>query len=451
MTGRKGAQRPRQNSPCLARSCGRGSLFIKLSPAAQTQGLQPLGLGKIAIHIGNFTEELNMRRRFIVSNLLTALLLVLVLSATALAETVARCGQGWLERVDGYPVLHLKGTPYEMGYQHGALLKESVRENLHNVLDSKRVSAVEIGGIEVKPRWIIDTLAVVQAPHVPDWYRQELAGVAAGADLKLGDVAAANFLPELFHCSGFAVMNSATTDGTLYHGRILDYSCDWHLQDHAVLIIGEPDGGIPFANVTFAGFIGSVTGMNAQHVSIGEMGGGGIGHWNGTPMAVLVREVLQQAGDLDQALAVFREAKRTCEYYYVIADGKTNRAVGVAAGWDKFETIEPGKAHPLLPKPVADCVLLSAGSRYDELARRAADGHGKFDASSVRQLLERPIATHSTLHSVLFEPASTKIWIANASSDGQSAADQPYHNFQLSELLKHTPNESAPEIELIQK
>jgi hypothetical protein len=390
-------------------------------------------------------------RSHLLSKLLLPVLVLLLLSTAALAETVARCGKGWLELVDGYPVLHLKGTPYEMGYQHGALLKESVCENLHNVLDSKRVQAVEVSGIEVKPRWIIDTLTVVQAPYVPDWYRQELAGVAAGAELKVSDVAAANFLPELFHCSGFAVMNSATTDGKLYHGRILDYSCDWHLQDHAVLIIGEPDGGIPFANVTFAGFIGSVTGMNAQHVSIGEMGGGGIGHWSGTPMAVLVREVLQHAGDLDQALAVFREAKRTCEYYYVIADGKTNRALGVAAGWDKFETIEPGQAHPLLPKPVTDCVLLSAGSRYDELARRAADRHGQFDANSVRRLLQCPIAGRSNLHNALFEPASTKMWIANASSDGKPAADQPYHEFQLSELLERNPQASAPRIELVEK
>ena len=36
--------------------------------------------------------------------------------------------------IDGYPVLHLKGTPYEVGYQHGALLKESVTENLNQII-----------------------------------------------------------------------------------------------------------------------------------------------------------------------------------------------------------------------------------------------------------------------------------------------------------------------------
>src|SRR5580698_136887 len=55
--------------------------------------------------------------------------------ASTSSQTVARCGQGWLETIDGYPVLHLKGTPYEMGYQHGALARELVRENRHNILD----------------------------------------------------------------------------------------------------------------------------------------------------------------------------------------------------------------------------------------------------------------------------------------------------------------------------
>ncbi len=59
-------------------------------------------------------------------------------------------------------------------------------------------------------------------------------------------------------------------------------------------------------------------------------------------MAILMREVLQQAKSLEEAVAIFRDAQRTCEYYYVISDGNTNRAIGVDAAWDHFETVEPG-------------------------------------------------------------------------------------------------------------
>src|SRR5262245_6334519 len=190
-----------------------------------------------------------------------ALVVCLFVQSLALAEgTIARCGKGWLEEINGYPVLHLKGTPYEMGYQHGALLKESAQRNFTNILSMDEGKKVELGPIEVKPTDAIKTIVAMQKRFVPPEYLEELAGRSAGTGIKLEDVQVGNFLPELFHCSGFAIMNTATADGKLYHGRVLDYAIDWGLQDHAVIIVYEPDGGIPFVNVSYAGFIGCVTG-----------------------------------------------------------------------------------------------------------------------------------------------------------------------------------------------
>lgn len=375
---------------------------------------------------------------------LVALLLVLVCSVPAFAQVVARCGQGWLELIDGYPVLHLKGTPYEMGYQHGALLRESVRENMNYMLNVKgETKLVDFGPIQLKPKDAIHTIVRIQKPHVPQKYFDEMEGLAAATDLPVDDVRMTNFIPELFHCSGFAVMNSATKDGTLYHGRVLDYAIDWRLQEHAVIVVAEPEGGIPFVNVTYSGFIGSVTGMNAKHVSIGEMGGRGLGHWEGVPMALLVREVLERGHTLDDAIAIFRDNKRTCQYFYVIADAKTNTAVGMEASWDKFDVIRAGEHHELLPSPVKDCALLSAGDRYDELVRRVKSQHGQIGPEEALRLMDRGVAMKSNLHNVLFEPKSTRFWVANATADRQPAAEQKYHQFQLSELLKRQPGENA--------
>jgi isopenicillin-N N-acyltransferase like protein len=378
-----------------------------------------------------------------------AFVVIAGLLPAARAEAVARCGKGWLERIDGYPVLHLKGTPWEMGYQHGALLKESVRQNMHNLLTVKGDRAlVEFAGMKLKPRHLIDIIVRIQNKYVPKKYFEELDGLAAGSGLKVSDIRAANFIPELFHCSGFALMNSATKDGTLYHGRVLDYAVDWGLQEHAVVIVAEPDGGIPYVNISYAGFIGCVTGMNAKSVSIGEMGGRGLGHWAGVPMAFLVREALEKGDTLDKALAVFRDNPRTCQYYYVVADGKTNRAVGMEASWDVYRVVKPGEKHPLLPTPVKDCALLSAGSRYEELVRRVKAGHGRFTAETALHLMDRPVAMKSNLHNVLFEPKTTRFWVANASRDKQPAATQKYFHFRLTELLKRRPPTTGREIPL---
>lgn len=352
------------------------------------------------------------------------------------AEVIAREGQGWLEEVDGYRVLHLKGTPFEMGYQHGVLLRESVRKNFDTLINVKGKTALaEWGPITVTPRPLIEMIVKVQEPYVPPRYFDELRGLAEGAGIPLADARVGNFIPEMFHCSGFALMNSATEDGSLYHARVLDYATDWGLQEHAIIIVAEPEGRVPFVNVTYAGFIGSVTGMNAEKISVGEMGGRGLGHWEGVPMAFLVRESLETARSLDDAIAVFRDNPRTCEYFYVLADGEENRAVGMEASWDDFFTIGPGEAHERLPRPVPDCVLLSAGDRYELLVDRAKDGHGGFGPEQAIQLMSRPVAMSSNLHNVLFHPESGRFWVANASLDQQPAATQPYAAFNLNMLL----------------
>jgi hypothetical protein len=377
-------------------------------------------------------------------------LLVLLAGTGALVRaetrTIARCGAGFLEEVDGYRVLHIKGDPYEMGYQQGSLLRDHIREQVHFLFDVKaKQITFELGGVKMlDPKRVIRGIVAQQRKHVPARFFEEMRGIADGAGMDLQDIVVANFIPELFHCSGFALAGSATKDGTLYHGRILDYGCDWKLQEHAVLTVAEPRGRIPLVNVTYAGFVGSVTGMNAERISIGEMGGRGLGHWDGVPMALLVRMALEEADSLGAAIAVFRDHPRTCEYYYVLADGETGKAVGMEGSWNVFGTIAMGESHPKLPNAFKDAVVLSAGDRYKELSRRVKEGLGRFDAESARHLMDCPVAMKSNLHSVLFETTTTRFWVANASKDGKPAAQQPYAAFQLSELLKHRPDPSAP-------
>jgi hypothetical protein len=91
-------------------------------------------------------------------------------------------------------------------------------------------------------------------------------------------------------------------------------------------------------------------------------------------------------------------------------------------------------------------VLLSAGARYELLVKRVQQQHGQIDAEKARQLMDRPVAMNSNLHNVLFAPASTKFWVAQASVDRQPAADQPYHEYQLSELLLRQADPNAPSL-----
>ncbi|MDP6115564.1 MAG: C45 family autoproteolytic acyltransferase/hydrolase [Planctomycetota bacterium] len=379
---------------------------------------------------------------------------ILVLAIFAASQVPAqsegrRCGKGFVETVNGCTVLHLKGTPYEMGFQHGALLEEDVKASFKNLHELSKKIRLSQFGYEFTPTNVISLIVEIQKKYLPSAYTEEIQGLADGAGISEELAFRMNFIPELFHCSGFAIMNSATKDGTLYHGRVLDYATDWGLQKHGVLIVAEPDGKIPFVNVSFAGFVGSVTGMNAEHISIGEMGGRGLGLWNGVPMAALVRRALEESKSVDDAVAIFKDSPRTCEYYYVVADGKNNDAVGMEASANKFAVLKPGEFHPMLPSPIQDCVIMSADRRYKKLVKWVKSGHGVFDEKSALKLMSCPVAMkRQNLHNVLFEPKSTRFWFSLAGEDRQPAANQPYRAFQLSELLKRQPPEGVEEIAL---
>jgi len=387
-----------------------------------------------------------MKRTTFLCALLAGLPILVLATALAGAEApepvrrlVAEEGKGYLETVDGYRVLHLKGTPEEMGRQHGVLLKEAVTANVGFLLRERPGETLKVGDFAITRPMLASAMSTIFAGKVPDAYVREMRALAEGAGLPVERVVGSNLIPELFHCSGFALLAKATADGRLYHGRILDYGVDQRLQDHAVLVIQEPDGKVPFANVSYAGFIGSVTGMNTEQISIGEMGGGGVGQWNGVPMSLLVRMVLEGTRSLDEAVAVFRDNPRTCEYYYVIADARADSAVGMRAVPEKVEIVRAGEAHPLLPAPVAQTVILSAGDRYRKLAELIGAGVGKFTPESAIRLMDAPVAMKSNLHDVLMIPAEGVVYVANAAADGAPAWKQRYYRFDVRRLMATRP------------
>jgi hypothetical protein len=360
--------------------------------------------------------------------------------ATGERRLVATEGEGRLEMHDGTRVLFLKGTPEEMGRQQGALLKKEVRHLVNSVL-----YGVGVGSSFRKGRWFFGEIEEAQArlmPFMDTRYVREMDAIALATRHEREEVRLANFFPELFHCSGFAVFGDATAGGKLYHGRVLDYLKGIGLEQNAIVAVVRPDRGHAWVNVGYAGFIGTVTAMNEKKVAIGEMGGRGEGNWDGKPMAQLLREVMEKASTLDEAVDILRKGPRTCEYYYVVTDGKTKRAVGIAATPSRFETVWAGESHPLLPEAVKDAVLLSGGDRYKELVRRVKAGYGKIDADAALDLMKRPVCMNSNIHSVLFEPETLDFWVANADSKNP-ASHTRFTRYNLADLLKARAEDGA--------
>ncbi len=342
--------------------------------------------------------------------------------AKAPADSVTSIPGARLEIKDGQRVCYLTGTPAEMGRAHGKLLRSEIRR----VTDST-LYVVGMYYSIAKGQWFLQDIRNAWKrlePHCDKEYLEELDGLAEGAGIDKDEMRIANIFPELFHCSGFAIANEATVGGKLFHGRVLDYMTEIGLQHVQVDFVSRGSNRRGTVNVGYAGFIGCVTGMNDAQISMGEMGGRGEGNWDGTPMAFLMRRVLEHAETLEQARAILEKAKRTCEYYYVVADGKTRSAYGVAAWPEKIDFLKQGDSHELLPNGMPGCVLLSAGDRYKLLSQRAKEGHGKLDEAGALQLMSRPVSMTSNLHSVLFVPEDQIYHAAHASLRGHRPASE---------------------------
>lgn len=374
------------------------------------------------------------------------LLLVLVLSVGKVdagqvselptIKIVDRVGRSALLEAGSERILLLQGTPYQVGYAHGRLMAKDVAAVVDRIL-----LVVRSADPKLNDDGSSDAMAEIYRrtlPYMPARYREELMGLAAGAGVDLRRLELANLLPEMFHCSGFALMGKATKGGKLIHGRVLDYMTDIGLQGHTVMIVSKLTGCNATMIPSYAGFVGCVTGLNDKQIAIGEMGMGGFGKWDGVPMSVLVRQALEDSDTLAQVFRTFRRSSRTCEYAYVVSDGKVPAAAAVYASWERLEIIRPGEAHRLLPKPVPDCVLLSAGKRYNLLVERVRSGYGKIDVEAAVEIIKHPVAMKSNLHNAIMLPEDSIVYLSNAVAVDQEnfqACYQTYYKYEFRQFL----------------
>lgn len=390
------------------------------------------------------------------------------LASVAQAEVVARHGACRLEQVGQQRVLVLQGSYREMGHAHGKLLAREVADNAEAFLDHWC-----LGGGREK----LETLQKIWnafEPFLPQRYKDELEGLAEGSGVPLAKLRLVHAIPERFHCTGAAAMGPATRDGKLYHTRSLDYALDIgntrRVQENALLIVYQPTDGHAHAVVGWSGFIGCVTGMNAQGISIGEMGSQCEDEdFAGIPMIFLMREALRQAGTLHEALAVFRKGPRTCGYNFIIADGKIPdaRAIEVTrslmlefAPGDPAENLGPHCALPHCVRRVnhfvGEATARTQRKEYDPrhdnpasiigyelLTQWLREHHGKLDDRLLIRMLRLYPPQIPCLHQAVFCPTDLTLWVAHAADPRKTpwagAQNQPFYRYNLRSLLAGEP------------
>lgn len=338
--------------------------------------------------------------------------------------SVSSLGEG----VDELRVLHVWGTPREMGYAHGKLLADEIKDFY------AKITTAMTAGMEVDVS-VLDQGWAQMEPFVPKEYLEEMEGLAEGAGVELRDVKRVHAIPDLseMDCTFFAAWGDFTADGHFIQLRALDYATEAHIQDHPAIIVYHPNEGPAYVSIAWSGFIGVVTGMNAERVCMSEIGDDfdkANQRLAGEPMPFVMRDVVAKATTLEQGVRIVRDAKRTSSFLYLIGDAKIPGARALKTGPTVFEVYDQSN----LPwGSIGDAVWMSMGadSDWNEKVRDALKAQaGKLSVESAMKGVTSELGT-GDLHTVYFDATDLKLWVANADIDESPAYDEGFVTFDF--------------------
>eukprot|EP00824_Muranothrix_gubernata_P024911 TRINITY_DN761_c0_g1_i1.p1 TRINITY_DN761_c0_g1~~TRINITY_DN761_c0_g1_i1.p1 ORF type:complete len:444 (+),score=95.47 TRINITY_DN761_c0_g1_i1:37-1332(+) len=245
-------------------------------------------------------------------------------------------------------LVHVWGSPYEMGVAHGTLLKEPMAQMFPAVWDYMTSKVTSY--IKFLPSWMREAVASlgigaaldltyeITKKYTGDYFFEEIEGLAAGSGQDFKLIRRIHMVGELTKgaCSMVGAWGTATPDGKAIHMRALDWDTEGPFKDYPAVIVYHPhaDHGHAFANVGFVGWVGSLTGMSSAQVSISEIGVSypddsfGKESRFGVPFTFLLRDILQFDDTLDNAITRMANAHRTCNLILGVGDGKMNAVRG---------------------------------------------------------------------------------------------------------------------------
>jgi hypothetical protein len=272
--------------------------------------------------------------------------------ATETPGGIRRTPRGWSAK-RGVRIVYLAGTPEEIGAQHTALLYDRMAEDEQVLWDGfaevvpfapARALMFDIGRVRYRnvatnfPDARRRELAAEANAFIPDPYAGELPTYQRMVMLHaLYDIALGFERSPLLGCTAFGLGPEATADGHALFARAFDFeAADVFDSDKVVYLVHET-GKIPFASVAWPGFVGVVTGMNAEGVALAVHGGRAREpSTTGIPVAFSLREALASARNTGEAVAVLSSQPVMVSHLVFVGDGAggfavVERAPGVPA------------------------------------------------------------------------------------------------------------------------
>ena len=310
-------------------------------------------------------------------------------------------GDSFLRGADGIMRMKVVGDPYTRGVTIGRLSEEYIEaqeadflENLSEHVPSKMA------------QWLLKVFITVRNKDLPKFididHQLEIAGYVNSYEDRFAhigpiyhrklnyhaahDIGHAVIDNPLVGCTSFAAWDDFTADGHLIMGRTFDFDIARSFDLNKIVYYVQPEKGHDFIYVAWPGMIGVVSGINDQKIAVTI----NAGHSDdtrtiGTPVALVVREVMQHSATLEDAIERIKKSTMFVNESFLIADGKTGTAVVVEKTPTRCEVRNPENSHII----AANHFLMPAFQNDTEHKEYIEQGTSTIRFARTKELLDQ--------------------------------------------------------------
>ncbi|MEI6122997.1 MAG: C45 family peptidase [Bacteroidota bacterium] len=361
----------------------------------------------------------------------------------------------WIKKNNyGLWEMYIEGDAYERGLMNGILASTQLynQEKFFVAEIKKRVTnRVYLYFLKLIVAWMNRKLNHYVGPE----YNQEIYGISRSASREFSFIGPSYIRILNYHaahdightlqymnfvgCTSFAAWGKKTDDGMLLHGRNFDFHVGDEFSEEKIITFYNPKLGSKFVMITWGGMVGTVSGMNIHGIAITvNAAKSKLPMISSTPITILVREMLQYAESLEQAIAIADKCKIFVSESIHVSSGKENKSMLIEKtpydsdifAPDNFQLIctnhfqsEKLKNAELNLQQISESSSMKRFERMQELFNRYDKISVQTSVDILRDRLGvgdnvlgfgNEIAINQLIahHSVVFKPGLLKMWIS---------------------------------------
>ncbi|RLD51201.1 MAG: peptidase C45 [Bacteroidetes bacterium] len=350
--------------------------------------------------------------------------------------------------------LYIEGNAFERGVYNGKLTAELGKkqedafvEEIKKMIPSQRL----LNFMKYMTAWFNRNMD----EYVPQEYLEEIYGVSESASkdyLYIGDnysrILNYHAAHDIGHavqnvakvgCTSFSCNHSKSADGHLIIGRNFDFYVGDKFAEDKIVTFYNPNKGYKFVEITWGGFIGTVSGMNDQGLTVTlNAAKSEIPFSSADPISLIAREILQYAGNINEAFEIAKKRKSFVSEAIMIGSAKDNATAiiektpkdcalfypksDIVIGLnhfqsDKFKNTELNlenikeSSSMYRYKRMSELIGSYDTIGYREAANILRNKRGLHDAN-IGMGNEKNICQLISHHSIIFKPDELKFWIS---------------------------------------